>query len=90
MSPATISVESTTLANQQSIPLETGQSSTFNILTTLGRSNMYKDGVLVKQQILCLMINGHDNRMIAYVTDPIFFRRLKINHKTLLGICVYS
>ncbi len=55
-----------------SIPLETGQSSTSNILTTLGRSSMYKDGVLVKQQILCLMINGHDNRMIAYVTDPIF------------------
>ncbi len=36
------------------------------------------------------MFNDYDDRMIACVTDPIFFiRRLKINHKTCLGIYMH-
>jgi hypothetical protein len=59
------------------------------VLITLSCSSMYEI-IRVKKLILCLMRNDYNDLWVYVQLIAFFIRRLKINLKTHLGICICS
>ncbi len=59
------------------------------VLTTLSCSSMYKV-ICLKKRTLCLTSDNYHDLWVHVKLILSFLRRLKMNHKTRLGICVCS